>query len=99
MEHLNTGIEGVEVNDIKGEGSVRRLGLGGYGMGLGGEGRLGCIDSGSVWGILRSVWIERFWVFRAVRNHPLPNPFRSRRGCFRAKLADDRVLPTWMHHL
>lgn len=38
MEHLNTGIEGIEVDDIKGRGSVRRLGLGGYGMGLGGEG-------------------------------------------------------------
>lgn len=44
MEHLNTGIEGIEVNDIKGRGSVRRLGLGGYGVGLGGG--VGC---GSVW--------------------------------------------------
>lgn len=34
MEHLNTGIESMEVDDIKGRGSVRRLGLGG-------EGRLG----------------------------------------------------------
>lgn len=35
MKHLDMGIE---VNDIKGRGSVRRLGLGGYGVGLGGEG-------------------------------------------------------------
>lgn len=36
MEHLNTGIEGIEVDDIKGRGSVRRVGLGG-------EGLVGCI--------------------------------------------------------
>lgn len=57
-------------------------------------GRSGCIDSGSVWDILRSIWIERFWVFRAVRSPPLQNPFHSRHACFRAKLADDRVFLT-----
>lgn len=31
MEHLNTGIESMEVNDIKGRDSVRRVGLGGEG--------------------------------------------------------------------
>jgi hypothetical protein len=51
MEHLNTGIEGIEVNDIKGRG------LGGEGSVGVGWGRSGCIDSGSVGDILGSVWV------------------------------------------
>ncbi len=48
MEHLNTGIEGVEVDDIKGEGFSQEGRF---------RGRSGCIDSGSVWDILRSVGV------------------------------------------
>lgn len=58
MEHLNIGIESIEVNDIKGRGfsqeaRFRRV----WRLGLGGGGRSGCIDSGSVGDILRSVWV------------------------------------------
>ena len=95
MEHLNTGIEGIEVDDIKGEGFSQEGRFRGMRVQEGSAGgRSGCIDSGSVWDILRSVGVGRFWVFRAVRSPSPQNPFRSRRGCFRVKLADDRVLPT-----
>lgn len=95
MEHLNTGIEGMGVDDIKGEGFSQEGRFRGMRVQEGSAGgRLGCIDSGSVWDILRSVGVGRFWVFRAVRSPPPQNPFHSRHVCFREILDVVEVLPT-----